>query len=190
MASVWGAECWVGICNVQIAEDILSKWQVTPNWEEQLTNQAATDPSRGSCRLEKWAGRNLLTFNRENAKSCPWGGTAPALVYAVHPRAEQAQGVLINVYKHLKAKRTEPGSSWWCPVAGPDTTGTSWNAGGSLCTSETLFSLQGWPNPGPGCSERLCSLHPWRYSRTWYWASHVGWPCLSRVEPEGPQSCL
>jgi len=44
---------------------------------------------------------------------------------------EKAQVDLVNLYKYPKvftqresAKRTEPGSFQWCPVAGPEATGT------------------------------------------------------------------
>lgn len=43
------------------------------------------------------------------------GRTAPALVCGVHPRAEQAQGALINVYKHLKAG-CKVDRAWLFPV--------------------------------------------------------------------------
>lgn len=45
------------------------------------------------------------------------------------------------IYLRGSTERTEPDSSQWCPVAGPDITGTKQNAVGSLCMSET-FSLQ------------------------------------------------
>lgn len=58
----------------------------------------------------------ILTFNQENAKSCPWGGQPQHwCVLSVHPGAEQAQGVLINVRKHLKADCKE-NSAWLFPV--------------------------------------------------------------------------
>lgn len=28
-------------------------------------------------RLEKWANKNFMKFNKESAKSCTWKGTAP-----------------------------------------------------------------------------------------------------------------
>lgn len=42
------------------------------------------------------------------------------------------------------AKRMEPGSSQWCLVTGPETTGTNWTTGGSLWTPWNGFSVWGW----------------------------------------------
>lgn len=47
----------------------------------------------------------------------------------VDPGKEMAQTDLITVYKHLKAgaKRTEPGSTSWCPMPRQGAIGTNWN---------------------------------------------------------------
>lgn len=101
------------------------------------------------------------------------GRTAPAVVCAVHPRAEQAQSVLINVYKHIKAGCKEDGA-WLFPVV---PSGRIRHCGHKLDCWRVPLHLRGWPNPGLGCSGGLCSLHPWRYFRTWSWVPGAGWLC-------------
>ena len=45
------------------------------------------------------------------------------------------------------AKRTVPGSLQWCPVTGPEATGTNWNTRGSLWTSGNTFHCDGDQTP-------------------------------------------
>ena len=109
----------------------------------------------------------------------------------VQPEEEQAQAELTDTWSE-GAKRTEPGSSQWCPVPGPEAVGTKWNTGGSHWTSGNIFLLWGWLNTGTGCPRRLWSLQPWRYSKaiwTCCWAADSRSPCWSReVGPDFQRS--
>lgn len=66
----------------------------------------------------------------------------------------------------------EPGSSWWCPVAGPGA-----QSGAQAAPSEP--SLCEWPSTGMGCLERLWCLHSWIESKsnwTQSWTTALGVP--------------
>lgn len=66
-------------------------------------------------------------------------------------------------------KRTETGSSQWCPVAGLKHTMSFW-------ASENPFSLWGWHSTAH-CPEGWWRLPPWRYSKD-IWT----WSCTTQLE--------
>lgn len=70
----------------------------------------------------------------------------------------------INIWRE-GVKQTEPGSPQWSPVAGPEAMNTNWKRWGSVRVSGNTSLLWEWPNTSAGCSERVWSFYPWRYSR-------------------------
>lgn len=82
------------------------------------------------------------------------------------------------------AEKMYPGSFLRFPVTLSEAMGTSWNTGGPLWTSLTLFLPWGWLNVGTGCPEKLLKLHLWKHAKpiwTWSWAIESRWPYLSRT---------
>lgn len=82
-------------------------------------------------------------------------------------RLEKAQEDLIKMCTNIwreGAKRTETGSSQWCPVAGLKHTRSLW-------ALETPLSLWGWHSTGTRGPEGWWRLLPWRYPKAiWTWS--------------------
>lgn len=76
------------------------------------------------------------------------------------------------------AKKIEPGSFQWCPVA-PEAMGTNGNTGDSIWTTGNISSLWRWWtwNRLLGWSP---SLELFKALWTWSWATYSRWPCLIR----------
>lgn len=75
-----------------------------------------------------------------------------------------------------------PDSCQGCPVTGQGTPVTNWNPWISIWIWGKASLLWGWQSTGIGCSERLWSLLPWRYSTLpWMWSCSAcsSWTCFN-----------
>lgn len=82
-------------------------------------------------------------------------------------------------------KSRAPGLSQRCPGEGQD---TAQNERRFCLNIRNTFLLCWWPIIDTGCPGRLCSLHPWGYSKViWIWAREIGsrWSCW-RETSRGP----
>ena len=135
---------------------------------------------------------------RRTERGCESWDSAGESAPGVHPRAEKAQGDLINVQKYLMGGNEEDGASLFSVVPTDRTRGSGHKLKHTTFHLSTrkhfvfcllFLLLWGSSNTGTGCTARLWSFQPWRYSKpdwTRSWKTCSSWPCFvqEQVQPD------